>query len=116
MSDKSSKTLTAGELIRQLQKVHPDTPIVMSQEDEPCGDHGVRSADITEMKREDTHADGSCGFDVWHEANWLNEFPNSRSHKQFDPPQTVVWLGKSRPWQPTIDAEIAQPEIESAQP
>jgi hypothetical protein len=113
VSDKSSKTITAGELIRQLQKVDPSTPVVMTQNDEPCGDYGVRSVEFTDMKRQDTYAAEPFGMDVWHEAEWLNEFPNSHSHKTFDPPQAVVFLGHYCPWKPTIDAEIAQAEIEA---
>lgn len=110
--DQSSRTLTAAEVIRQLQKVPPDTPVVMAQNDEPLsGAYGVRSIEVTDMKRDRTYADGNWGTDVWHEASWLNEFPNSNSHRTFDPPRQVVFLGDESPYRPTVDGEIAPKEL-----
>jgi hypothetical protein len=110
MTDKASRTLTAGELIHQLSKVPPETPVVMSQEDEPCGDYGVRSIDLEEMQREALHAGGRYGYDTYHRSEWgTRKVWNER----YDPPQTVVFLSKELPYQPVIDAELAQPELVS---
>ncbi|ATW61093.1 hypothetical protein SEA_ANDIES_60 [Mycobacterium phage Andies] len=103
--DKSSRTLTAGQLIAQLLKVPADTPVVMSQEDEPVGCYGVRSVELEEMRRDPTYADGPFGRDSWHSTLY--------SCAGYDPPQQVVFLGPERPWQPTIDGEPERPAIES---
>ncbi|AHG24385.1 hypothetical protein PBI_MICHELLEMYBELL_64 [Mycobacterium phage MichelleMyBell] len=104
-ADKSSRTLTAGQLIAQLLKVPADTPVVMSQEDDPLGNYGVRRVEFTDMQRDPCYADGPGGRDSWHRPH--------DSYRDYDPPQGVVFLGAERPWQPTIDGEIALPELES---
>ena len=108
-----SRTLTAGELIAQLSKVPPDTPVVMRQSDEPSGDYGVRSVEFVDMKREPLYA--RIGTDVWHEADYLDEYVKRRNLDKFDAPQRVVYLNDELPYLPTIDAEI-QPAALPATP
>lgn len=109
MTDKSSRTLTASELIRQLQKVPPDTPVVMSQEDEPAGDYGVRAVDVVDMQRDPLYADGSFGRDVYY--GYEARFPVIRWSDRYEPPRPVVFLGHLRPHMPIVDGEIAQKEL-----
>jgi hypothetical protein len=108
---KSSRTLTAGELILQLSKVDPRTPVVMSQSDEPCGLYGVRGLDIEDMQRDPLYADGHYGMDVFHRSE--TTFPTRRWNDCYDPPTAVVFLSENLPYQPVIDAEIGLPELEA---
>lgn len=108
--DRSCKTLTAEQLIMQLAKFPPDTPVVMSQTDEPYGDYGVRSVDSEEMQRDSRYADtGPWGHDSWHGCEARH--PTVRWNDKLDPPQQVIFLRPDLPWQPIIDGEIGQPEL-----
>lgn len=109
IQDKSSRTLTVGQLIDKLSRLDPSMPVVFMQQDEPLGDMGVRSVEVCEMGRESTFAEGGWGFDVWHDAAWVKDM--SGSWKSLDPVQEVVYLDARSPWQPTIDTEIVQKEI-----
>jgi len=51
-SDRTCRTLTAGQLIEKLRRVDPDLPVVFTSRDEPLGDYGVRSLTVCEMQRE----------------------------------------------------------------
>jgi hypothetical protein len=107
--DKSSRTLTAGQLIEQLSKVDPSTPVVMSQEDEPCGDYGVRGVEVVRMQRENTYADGAMsGMDVFHRQHTTFPQPKFYEGDRYEQPQPVVFLSNHCPWQPTIDADVVQ--------
>lgn len=93
--DRSSKTLTVGNLIEQLSQLDPTLPVVMSQEDEPPGDCGVRSLRVEEMQRDTVYGGGPYGYDVFHE-------PMSRYGKKvewwkgdrYDEPRMAVLLSK----------------------
>ncbi len=52
--DKSSKTLTVGQLIDRLSRLDPNLPVVFAAQDEPLGDYGVRSVAVRDMQRERT--------------------------------------------------------------
>lgn len=76
-----------------LAKLDPRTPVVISQTDEPLsGAYGVQEITVLNMKRDRTYAAAKYGTDAWHEADWLNEYPDSSSHRNFDPPQQVAYL------------------------
>lgn len=108
--DRTSKTLTAGQLIDRLSRVDPNLPVVFEARDEPLGDYGVRSVEVVDMQRERTYADGMCGTDVFHGPE--SRYPEPKWHTskvfEYDPPGPVVLLGMERPWQPVIDAEVEQ--------
>lgn len=101
--------MTAGQLIAALSKVDPDTPVVMSQEDEPCGDYGVRAVEFVDMQREPLYADGAWGFDTWHGCE--ARYPTPRWSDKYDPPRQVVFLGKCLPYRPIVDADVEQPAL-----
>jgi hypothetical protein len=92
---KSSQTLTVGQLIDVLSKLDPDLPVVMSQEDEPLGHYGVRSVEVYDMQRENTHAGGRYGIDVFH--NQISHFPVKWwIGDNYENPGTVVLLGSTK--------------------
>lgn len=92
-SDRTCRTLTAGQLIEKLRRVDPDLPVVFTSRDEPLGDYGVRSLTVCEMQREN--------FDR-----------KPKTSPSYDAPQMVVLLDNESPWTPTIDAEVIGDDAE----
>ncbi len=113
-----SRTLTVGQLLNELSLLDPSLPVVFEARDEPLGDYGVRSLEVCEMQRETIFADGPFGCDVFHShcsgghGDCPKEWWSDRhSGDRYDPPQEVVMLRYESEWKPTIDGEIAQPEL-----
>lgn len=104
--DRSNRTLTVGQLIEQLSRLDPNLPVVMSQEDDPLGDYGVRSVGVDEMQRESTYSAEPFGMDVYHEGPAMFDFRDVDGYH--DAPGPVAFLSKGRPYLPTIEAEPQQ--------
>lgn len=114
--ERRSRTLTAGQLMEQLSRLDPDLPVVFEARDEPLGNYGVRAVEVDEQQRESLFADGPYGCDVFHEkiGGGYNGHPAEWwTGDRYDQPGPVVFLRYELPWQPTIDGELAQPELEA---
>lgn len=114
--DKSSRTLTVGQLIDKLSRLNPNLPVVMSQHDEPSGDYGVRSIEVSEMQRENIYAPNPFGRDVFHShiSGGYQDRPKEWwTGDRYDQPSQVVFLSDESEWQPTIDGSVGQHELES---
>ncbi|MGI6797646.1 hypothetical protein [Gordonia sihwensis] len=71
-ADRSSRTLTVGDLVAQLSSLDPAMPVVFEGIDEPAGDYGVRSvAVVDDLVRDDTFAADPYGVDVFKPARHL---------------------------------------------
>lgn len=110
-SDRTCRTLTAGQLIEKLRRVDPDLPVVFTSRDEPLGDYGVRSLTVCEMQRENIYAGGHYGCDVFHDPS-QNFDRKPKTSPSYDAPQMVVLLDNESPWTPTIDAEVIGDDAE----
>lgn len=65
-ADRSSRTLTVGDLIAQLGALDPALPVVFEGIDEPAGDYGVRAIEVVDdLVRHDTLAADPHGVDVF---------------------------------------------------
>lgn len=119
--DKSSRTLTVGQLVDRLTRLNPGLPVVFEATDEPLGDYGVRSIEVCEMQRERTYAADPCGCDVFHShiSGGYGDRPKEwwtdrRGGDRYDHPREVVYLRYESEWKPTIDGELAPRELPQA--
>lgn len=108
--DRTSRTLTARQLIEKLSRVDPDLPVVFTARDEPLGDYGVRSMTVREMQRENIFAGGHYGADVFHDPSQSFD-GKPKTGPSHDEPQMVVLLDHESPWEPTIDAEVIDRQV-----
>ncbi|RIR58228.1 hypothetical protein D2E53_08605 [Mycobacteroides abscessus] len=97
--------MNVGQLIAQLAKFDPSTPVVMQMADEPPGDYEVGEVRAVAYCRERPYASQpQCWPTTWHADRYRN----------CDPPQPVAFLCIDPPMHETVDAEINRPAIESA--
>lgn len=100
--------MNVHELIAKLSRFDPELPVVMEQNNEPLGDYEVLDVEVV---------DADPGH-PWHSTSpshggrpWKSpEVWNTYDGKQ----NRVVRLASEPPWQPTIDGELARPELPTA--
>lgn len=95
--------MNVGQLIAQLTKFDPDTPVVMQMTDEPPGDYEVAEVRTASYCHERPCPPGHQYWSIWH----------ADQYRDCDPPQPVAFLSFDPPRHETIDAEMALPAIES---
>lgn len=100
--------VNAAELIAELAKYPPDTPVVMAMTDEPWGDYGVLAVTESTMARDRPGADW---IEVWGEPKEPCSCPIHRDQPNTsDPGQLVALLGYDRPPRRIVDVELPDPE------
>ncbi|MCK0441299.1 hypothetical protein MUG78_18025 [Gordonia alkaliphila] len=79
-ADRSSRTLTVGDLVAELGALDPAMPVVFEGIDEPVGDYGVRSVSVVEgLARVDTFAGDPQGVDVFKSAQHVSSGERPRA-------------------------------------
>lgn len=97
--------MNVGQLIAQLAKFDPDTPVVMQMTDEPPGDYEVGEVRAVAYCRERPYSESEPQYwAIWH----------ADQYRDCDPPQPIAFLSFDQPQHETVDAEIDRPAIESA--
>ncbi|SLF39627.1 hypothetical protein [Mycobacteroides abscessus] len=94
--------MNAGQLIAQLAKFDPTTPVIMQMTDEPPGDYEVAEVRAASYCHERPYSEPQY-WSVWH----------ADQYRDCDPPQPVAFLSFDPPRHETIDAEMPLPAIES---
>lgn len=110
--NQEGSAVNVGQLRQAIANLSDDLPVVIDQEDlDLVGEY----VEVMQVRFTDSDVyfdpkgfslDGSRPYD---RADWHNTGTPAREK----PTEPVVLLGCRLPWQPTIDAEIVQPELES---
>lgn len=87
--------MNAAELIAELSKFPPDTPVVMAMESEPMGDYEVLNVVVGHL--DCPHPQDSPK--VW-----------DAPYAETDPAELVALLGYDRPPRTIVDVELPEPK------
>lgn len=99
--------MKVGELIEKLSRLDPEMVVVMEQNDEPLGEYEVLDVAVVDAEPHSLfHSSApSYGRKPWAYPQVWNTYDGKETK--------VVLLGSEPPWQPTIDADLAVPELTS---
>lgn len=97
--------MNVRELIEKLSRLDPELPVVMQQNDEPLGGgYEVLAVDVIAGQPDGLyHATAPAyGCRAWDSPQVWDTYEGDSE---------VVLLGSDKPWQPTIDGELAPREL-----
>ncbi|MGV0785211.1 hypothetical protein [Mycolicibacterium sp. XJ775] len=101
--------MNVGQLRAAIANLPDHLPVVMQQNNEPHGDYEVLAVTVEQAYPDDLfhHTAPTYGGKVWESPQVWHTHDRERGNTD------VVLLGSDKPWMPTIDAELAQPELGS---